>query len=92
MRSPPSARGDAHGQRLHRDIQWQVPARPGKVGVWRREDDTDRADRSEGILTADMWVDLDIEGNRNLPHDRHPSAIANRQYAWKLMEFLRTIM
>ncbi len=48
--------------------------------------------RGERILTADMWVDLDIEGNRNLPHDSHPSAVANRQYALKLMEFLRTIM
>jgi len=37
----------------------------------------------EGIATADISVDLKIPAN-NLPHDGHPSAIANRQYAEKL--------
>jgi hypothetical protein len=41
----------------------------------------------EGIATADISVDLKIPANNNLPHDLHPSAIANRQYAEKLARF-----
>ena len=37
-----------------------------------------------GIPHADISVDLEAPGNRNLPHDRHPSAAANRMYAAKL--------
>ena len=43
----------------------------------------------EGIATADISVDLKIPANNNLPHDLHPSAIANRQYAEKLEGFLQ---
>ena len=43
----------------------------------------------EGIATADISVDLKIPANNNLPHDGHPSAAANRQYAEKLEGFLR---
>ncbi|MEG4604841.1 SGNH/GDSL hydrolase family protein [Microcoleus sp. F6_B6] len=47
----------------------------------------------EGIATADISVDLKIPANNNLPHDLHPSAIANRQYAEKLEGFLqRTVL
>ncbi len=42
----------------------------------------------EGIATVDISVDLKIPANNNLPHDLHPSAIANRQYADKLDGFL----
>jgi hypothetical protein len=45
--------------------------------------------RGEGITTIDISIDLDIPGNRNLPHDPHPSATANKQYAQKLEAFLR---
>jgi hypothetical protein len=43
----------------------------------------------EGIATTDISVDLKIPSNNNLPHDSHPSAIANRQYAEKLEGFLQ---
>lgn len=43
----------------------------------------------EGIATVDISVDLKIRANNNLPHDLHPSAIANRQYAEKLEGFLQ---
>ena len=43
----------------------------------------------EGIATVDISVDLKIPANNNLPHDLHPSAIANRQYAEKLEGFLQ---
>jgi hypothetical protein len=45
--------------------------------------------RGEGIMVTDMSVDLSIPGNRNAPHDNHPSAAANIQYARKLATFLR---
>ncbi len=41
-----------------------------------------------GIMAVDISVDLNMEGNRNLPYDPHPSAIANKQYAQKLEAFL----
>jgi len=44
--------------------------------------------KEQGNFTVDISVDLDIKGNRNLPHDRHPSAIAHKQYAQKLEAFL----
>jgi hypothetical protein len=43
----------------------------------------------QGVATADISVDLKIPANNNLPHDLHPSAIANRQYAEKLEGFLQ---
>ncbi|MCU0545721.1 MAG: SGNH/GDSL hydrolase family protein [Oscillatoriaceae cyanobacterium Prado104] len=42
-----------------------------------------------GIATVDISVDLKIPANNNLPHDLHPSAVANRQYAEKLVSFLQ---
>ena len=46
--------------------------------------------RRERITTADLWVDLTVKENNNLPYDSHPSAIAHRQYARKLESFLRS--
>jgi hypothetical protein len=46
--------------------------------------------KRERIATADLWVDLTIKENNNLPYDSHPSAIAHRQYARKLESFLRS--
>ncbi|MEG5112130.1 hypothetical protein QUB60_05405 [Microcoleus sp. A2-C5] len=43
----------------------------------------------EGIATVDISVDLKVPGNNNLPHDIHPSATANLQYAEKLDVFLQ---
>ena len=45
--------------------------------------------RDKGIKAIDISVDLDIPGDRNSPHDIHPSAIADRKYADKLEAFLR---
>ena len=45
----------------------------------------------DGIATVDISVDLKIPANNNLPHDLHPSAIANRQYAQKLEGFLQNM-
>jgi hypothetical protein len=42
-----------------------------------------------GMATVDISVDLKVPANNNLPHDLHPSAIANRQYAQKLESFLQ---
>lgn len=48
--------------------------------------------RGAGIMTVDISVDLSQPGNRNLPHDPHPSAAANVQYAQKLAVFLTRAM
>ena len=48
--------------------------------------------RSEGILAVDISVDLAISENNNLPHDSHPSAKANEEYAYKLTSFLREVV
>jgi len=45
--------------------------------------------KSQGIMIADISVDLKVKENTNLPHDRHPSAVANKQFAQKLEVFLR---
>ncbi len=45
-----------------------------------------------GILTGDISVDLEDRRNNNLPHDSHPSAHANIQYAQKLKKLLENIM
>lgn len=44
--------------------------------------------RANDIPAVDMSVDLDLPENRNLPHDGHPSALANRKYAETLEAFL----
>ncbi len=46
--------------------------------------------QKEGMKTANIWVDLNLKENNNLPYDSHPSAAAHRQYAQKLESFLRT--
>ena len=48
--------------------------------------------RGLGILTGDISVDLENRRNNNLPHDSHPSAYANIQYAQKLEKLLGTIV
>jgi len=45
---------------------------------------------AEGVMTVDISVDLVLKENVNLPHDPHPSAIANQQFASKLETFLST--
>jgi len=45
--------------------------------------------QQHGFKAVDISVDLNIKENNNLPHDLHPSASANRQYADKLEAFLR---
>ena len=45
---------------------------------------------AEGVMTVDISVDLLLKENLNLPHDPHPSAIANQQFASKLETFLST--
>ena len=44
--------------------------------------------RRKGILTVDISVDPKDPANTNLPHDPHPSAVANRKYADALVSFL----
>jgi hypothetical protein len=44
----------------------------------------------EGRKTANIWVDMNIKENNNLPFDSHPSALAHQQYASKLESFLRS--
>ena len=41
-----------------------------------------------GIMNVDISVDPSLPENRNLPHDGHPSAIANQKYANMLGEFI----
>jgi hypothetical protein len=52
--------------------------------------DTLAYSRSIGLTTTDISVDLSRRENRNLPHDPHPSPLANEQYAQKLATFLRS--
>jgi len=42
----------------------------------------------EGLKTVDMFVDLNVSANNNLPFDSHPSAVAHRQYAQLLRSHL----
>ena len=42
-----------------------------------------------GLRTVDISVPLREPGNTNIPHDNHPSAKANREYARKLLAFLK---
>lgn len=42
-----------------------------------------------GVTAIDMAVDLAVPGNTSAPHDLHPSAQANREYAARLAPFLR---
>ena len=44
--------------------------------------------QGRGIAAVDISVVLAEPGNRNLPHDDHPSPAANRVYAQKLAEYL----
>lgn len=42
----------------------------------------------EGIETVDISVDLSRKGNRNMPHDGHPSFNAHRAYSQRLFELM----
>jgi hypothetical protein len=44
--------------------------------------------RNLGMFATDASVDFTLPGNNNWPHDSHPSAKANRQYAQKIGDFL----
>jgi hypothetical protein len=44
--------------------------------------------QQHGFKAVDISVDLNIKENTNLPHDMHPNAATNRQYADKLETFL----
>lgn len=45
--------------------------------------------KEHGIASVDISVDLRVKENTNLPHDGHPSAVANKKYADKLEAYLR---
>lgn len=45
--------------------------------------------QENGFKTVDISVDLNIKENIDYPHDGHPNAKANKQYADKLEAFLR---
>lgn len=45
--------------------------------------------KKKGIYTVDISVDLSKKGYRNLPYDRHPSALANKEYADNIEMFLK---
>lgn len=46
--------------------------------------------QSLGIPTVDISVNRSDPRNTNLPHDAHPSALANRKFADRLDQYLRT--
>jgi hypothetical protein len=60
------------------------------AGIWNDEPTQDmlRFASSLDVPVVDMSVDLDWPANNNLPHDLHPSAEANREYARQLGNFL----
>jgi hypothetical protein len=45
--------------------------------------------RSEGVMAVDISVESSRPEYRNLPHDSHPSPLANAWYAERLESFLR---
>lgn len=45
--------------------------------------------RREGINAVDISVDMGLPENSNLPHDRHPSPLANQRFARSLHDHLR---
>ena len=61
------------------------------AGIYKDETTLEvlRDGEKEGWLVTDISVDLRAAENMNLPHDSHPSPLANRQYAQKLESFLR---
>jgi hypothetical protein len=48
-----------------------------------------RQARTAGIQAVDISVNRQDPRNTNLPHDAHPSALANRKYADRLDKLLR---
>ena len=52
--------------------------------------DTIEYAKTLNLITGDISVDLGVKENRNLPHDGHPSAQANKQYAGKLFDLLKS--
>jgi hypothetical protein len=45
-----------------------------------------------GLPAIDISADLTARGFRNIPHDRHPSALANREFASRLVAYLSTLL
>lgn len=45
--------------------------------------------RQKGIKCADISVDMNVAENVNLPHDFHPSPLANQRFAAKLTSYLQ---
>jgi len=75
--------------RRFRDEVEAVGARFAVVGITLESDSALSQLREEGIEVASLAVDLELPGYRNLPHDGHPSALANRVYAYRLASFIR---
>ncbi|MGC8743015.1 MAG: SGNH/GDSL hydrolase family protein [Verrucomicrobiia bacterium] len=48
--------------------------------------------KKKNIKSVDISVNLSNPENRNLPHDDHPGALANKQYAEKLLNYLNQII
>jgi hypothetical protein len=46
--------------------------------------------RSKGLMALDISVDSKRPEYQNLPHDSHPSPLANASYAERLEGFIRT--
>lgn len=44
--------------------------------------------KNDGVTTVDMSVDINRKEYTNLPYDGHPNALANKEYARKLDNFL----
>ncbi len=51
-------------------------------------DDIDRFCRDNGIPFTDITVDLSLPEHNCLPYDSHPSALANKKFATKLIGFI----
>ena len=62
------------------------------AGINERRETSEMLDfaQSHGIANVNISVDLDVKENTLEPIDGHPSPIANKQYADKLEDFLRT--
>jgi hypothetical protein len=48
--------------------------------------------KDRGIPYVDIAVNLSVPGNTNLPHDAHPSAVANQKYAARLVEYIDALI
>lgn len=59
------------------------------AGIYEAEEMLEYA-RTQGIRTVDISVDAAKPEYRNLPHDNHPNALANSNYAEKLSQYLQS--